>query len=78
MEDDARTAKRPIHPVGQGPGIFARFVAKLGAAMPGGRTAGFWHSDTFWKGVVVGLLTVVLIKTLIAVQAPYGIDWYGG
>ena len=40
-------------------------------------TEGFWKSHHFWKGVVVGALIVLLVKTVIAVQAPYGIGWYG-
>lgn len=36
-----------------------------------------WSSHLFWKGVVIGAAVVLLIKTALAVQAPYGIDWYG-
>lgn len=38
---------------------------------------GFWSSHLFWKGIVVGAVIVFLVKTAIAVRAPYGIDWYG-
>lgn len=37
----------------------------------------FWTSHLFWKGILVGALTVLLVKTVIAVQAPHGVDWYG-
>lgn len=37
----------------------------------------FWSSHHFWKGIVVGAVIVLLVKTIIAVQAPLGIDWYG-
>ncbi len=36
----------------------------------------FWTSHHFWKGIVLGVLLVVLIKTVFEVQAPFGIDWY--
>lgn len=36
-----------------------------------------WSSHLFWKGVVIGAAVVLLVKTALAVQAPYGIDWYG-
>lgn len=35
------------------------------------------NSPEFWKGTVLGAGIVLLIKTLIAVKAPYGVDWYG-
>jgi hypothetical protein len=38
---------------------------------------GFWSSHLFWKGIVLGVLAVVFIKTVLAVQTPFGIDWYG-
>lgn len=37
----------------------------------------FWTSHLFWKGILVGALSVLLVKTAIAVQAPFGVDWYG-
>jgi hypothetical protein len=36
-----------------------------------------WTSHEFWKGIVIGAGVVLLVKTILAVQAPYGIDWYG-
>ena len=36
-----------------------------------------WASHYFWKGIVVGAAVVLLVKTVIAVQAPHGIDWFG-
>ena len=36
----------------------------------------FWSSHLFWKGLVVGAGLVLLAKTVMAVQAPFGIDWY--
>lgn len=38
---------------------------------------GFWTSHLFWKGIVLGVLAVVLVKTVLAIQTPFGIDWYG-
>lgn len=38
----------------------------------------FWDSPRFWQGLAIGLAVVFLIKTVIAIQWPYGIDWYGG
>lgn len=37
----------------------------------------FWSSHHFWKGIVVGAVFVLLVKTVIAVQAPHGVDWFG-
>jgi hypothetical protein len=37
----------------------------------------FWTSHLFWKGILVGAISVVLVKTAMAVQAPLGISWYG-
>ena len=37
---------------------------------------GIWSNALFWKGIVFGLLAVVLIKMVFEVQAPFGIDWY--
>ncbi len=37
---------------------------------------GFWSNALFWKGVVFGLLAVVLVKMFFEVQAPFGVDWY--
>jgi hypothetical protein len=36
-----------------------------------------WSSHLFWKGIVVGAGIVLLAKIVMAVQAPFGIDWYG-
>ncbi|MGI9484876.1 MAG: hypothetical protein ACR2RF_03135 [Geminicoccaceae bacterium] len=36
-----------------------------------------WSSHYFWKGIVVGAAIVLLVKTVIAVQAPLGVDWFG-
>jgi len=36
-----------------------------------------WSSQEFWKGIVVGAAIVLLVKTAFAIQAPYGVDWYG-
>ncbi len=36
----------------------------------------FWSSHYFWKGIVVGAAIVLLVKTVIAVQAPHGVDWF--
>jgi hypothetical protein len=35
-----------------------------------------WTSYEFWMGIVAGAGAVLLIKTVIAIQAPYGIYWY--
>ncbi len=35
-----------------------------------------WSSHHFWKGVVIGAAIVLLVKTIIAVQAPHGVDWF--
>ena len=36
-----------------------------------------WSSHLFWKGLVVGAGIVLLAKTVLAVQVPFGVDWYG-
>lgn len=36
----------------------------------------FWSSHHFWKGIIVGAAIVLLVKTVLAVQAPYGVDWF--
>ncbi len=36
----------------------------------------FWSSHHFWKGIVVGAVIVLLVKTVFAVQAPHGVDWF--
>lgn len=36
-----------------------------------------WTSHEFWMGLALGAGIVLVIKTILAVQAPYGIDWYG-
>ncbi len=38
---------------------------------------GVWRSHLFWKGIVFGLIAVVLVKMVFHVQAPFGIDWDG-
>ncbi len=47
-----------------------------GAPIETPRSDSFWNSHLFWKGILIGLLSVILVKTAIAVQAPQGIDWY--
>lgn len=48
-----------------------------GAASGSASDESFWSSHHFWKGIVVGAVTVLLVKTIIAIQAPIGVDWYG-
>lgn len=38
---------------------------------------GFWSSHLFWKGIVFGVLAVIVIKTILDIRAPFGVDWYG-
>jgi len=33
-------------------------------------------SYEFWMGIVVGAGAVLVIKTVLAVQAPFGVTWY--
>ena len=40
------------------------------------KTDGFWSNALFWKGIVFGLLAVVLVKMALDVHAPFGVDWY--
>lgn len=35
-----------------------------------------WRSYEFWMGIVVGAGIVLVIKTVLAVQAPFGVSWY--
>ncbi|MGI9494341.1 MAG: hypothetical protein ACR2QF_18275 [Geminicoccaceae bacterium] len=37
---------------------------------------GFRSNALFWKGIVFGLLAVVLVKMVFEVKVPFGIDWY--
>lgn len=37
---------------------------------------GLWTSHEFWMGIVVGAGIVVVAKMMLAIQAPYGINWY--
>ncbi len=48
-----------------------------GAPARGAAEESLWASHMFWKGVVVGAAIVFLIKTVLAVRTPHGIDWYG-
>ncbi|MDH3660147.1 MAG: hypothetical protein OEU92_08965 [Alphaproteobacteria bacterium] len=48
-----------------------------GAAIRPEPDESFWTSHHFWKGIVVGAVIVLLVKTFMAVQAPFGVDWYG-
>ena len=43
---------------------------------PPPRDDDYWTSHLFWKGIVLGLFLVVLVKTVMEVQTPFGIDWY--
>ena len=55
-----------------------RPAAPAGSAEPveASGEAGIWTSHEFWKGMVFGVLAVVLVKVILEVQAPFGIDWY--
>lgn len=33
-------------------------------------------SYEFWMGIVVGAGAILVIKTVLAVQAPFGVTWY--
>lgn len=35
-----------------------------------------WTSYEFWMGIVVGAGAVLVVKTVLAVQAPFGVTWY--
>ena len=37
---------------------------------------GFWRSHEFWMGIVIGAAVVFVIKTVLAVRAPFGVDWH--
>ncbi len=37
----------------------------------------WWHSARFWQGIVAGMAAAYLIKLILFLGAPYGIDWYG-
>lgn len=49
---------------------------RRGAIDDGKADDGFWSSHLFWKGIVLGAAVVLLVKTVLEVQAPFGIDWY--
>ncbi len=50
---------------------------RCGQLAHAGDDDGFWASHMFWKGIVFGVVVVVLAKTVFHVQTPFGIDWYG-
>ncbi|MEZ5932992.1 MAG: hypothetical protein R3F54_13745 [Alphaproteobacteria bacterium] len=35
-----------------------------------------WTSYEFWMGIVAGAAAVLVVKTILAVRAPFGVDWY--
>ncbi len=35
-----------------------------------------WTSYEFWMGIVAGAGIVLVIKTVLAIQAPFGVYWY--
>ena len=39
-------------------------------------TDSLWTSYEFWMGIVAGAGVVLVIKTVLAVQAPFGVSWY--
>jgi len=49
---------------------------RRGRPLGASENVGFWSNALFWKGIVFGLLAVVLVKMVFEVQAPFGVDWY--
>jgi hypothetical protein len=49
---------------------------RRGASTATPPSEGLWTSYEFWMGIVAGAGAVLLVKTVLAVQAPFGLDWY--
>ena len=49
---------------------------RRGAPLEAPDSQGLRKSYEFWMGIVVGAGAVLVVKTVLAVQAPFGVTWY--
>jgi hypothetical protein len=70
---ERQVQREPADTPRAGPGIVPkrRAVAKKPAPADS-----LWTSYEFWMGIVAGAGFVLVIKTVLAVQAPFGVYWY--
>jgi hypothetical protein len=52
------------------------FPKRPGVATQPSSADSLWTSYEFWMGIVAGASIVLVIKTVLAVQAPFGVYWY--